>query len=104
LPVTEFEFPFHGNCDLIMAAVLPSVITKEKPAYLVCENRVSKPVDIALYSSDGNSKIRDIRAGQSGDNEGLLILPWDAKDVPPGNYRIRWTVRDSYREFPVEVK
>ena len=41
--------------------------------------------------------------------EGIHILQWDGADLAgkvklqPGAYRVRWTVADGYREFPVTL-
>jgi len=104
LPVTEFPVPFSNNCYLNLATVLPSVITKESPSFLVNQSRVSGPVEIALYSRDGKDKIRSIRAESKADDAGLLIIKWDGKELSPGDYRIRWTLKDQYRDFPITVK
>ncbi len=104
LPVTEFEVPFHNNCDLIMVAVIPSIVASNAPSFLISHNRIASPVEIALYSSDGKNKMQDIRQGKSDDSEGLLIIPWDHPAVAPGEYRIRWTVKNDYREFPITLQ
>lgn len=104
LPVTEFSVPFSNNCYFNMVTVLPSISTKDKPAYLISQNRVSGLVTIDLYSNDGKNKICNIHEGKKDSNEELQILQWDRKDTAPGNYRVRWTFKDQCREFPVTIK
>ena len=104
LPVTEWTVPFSNNCYLNLATVIPGTIAKGISSYLISQNRVAGPLDIALYSSDGRTKIQSIRTGLKEDDEGLLILKWECKDTAPGNYRVRWLYKDQYRDFPVTVK
>ncbi|RJP22362.1 MAG: hypothetical protein C4527_21965 [Candidatus Omnitrophota bacterium] len=108
LPVSEFDVPLHSDCYFSMAAVLPRANSAEQSRYLVSQTRIPGFVEIALFSGDGQQKIMDIRSHENKetkkDGAGLLIVEWQGKGIAPGDYRIRWTVRDGYREFPVSVR
>ena len=66
---------------------------------------------MALYSADGKDKVLVIHqgkiAGGLDGHAGIFVLQWDpasSKDTPlKGDYRIRWTSVDGYREFPITV-
>ena len=59
-------------------------------------------------SADGARKVAGIFSGKTtggtDGREGILLVPWDAKDAVPGAYRVRWTLKGEYREYPVTVK
>jgi len=103
LPADVLDVPFSPNCTLSMAAVMPSDIERGKPALVACQARVAGDLKIELRGEDGKQAVATLRkAGPHG--PGILNLTWDAKDTKPGRYRIRWTLKDQYREFPVEVR
>jgi hypothetical protein len=107
LPVTEFKVPFASSKYFTMVAVMPSVVRKGRRSYLVSKSRVPGDVEIALHSEHGARKVADIRkretAGGTDGRAGLLIFKWDGGGARPGAYRVRWTLKGEYREFPVRL-
>jgi hypothetical protein len=58
-----------------------------------------------VYSIEGK-KITNLYQGKI--NEGIFIIIWDGKDPKEkvtykGDYRIRWSIGDGYREFPIVI-
>ena len=108
-----FDWPYYHSCkSLTVAAVLPSIVKKGNSAILLCKARIPQdPFEIALYSADGKKKVLVIHQGKIDGGldgrEDTFILQWDpasTKEKPlKGDYRIRWTGVDGYREFPVTV-
>ncbi len=108
-----FDWPYYHSCkSLTVAAVLPSVVKKGNSAIILCKARIPQdPFEIALYSADGKEKILVIHQGRidggTDGHAGIFILQWNpATSSTPlnGDYRIRWTGVDGYREFPVTVE
>jgi hypothetical protein len=59
-----------------------------------------------LYST-GGKKVHNLYKGKIG--EGIFMITWDGKDPAKkanyqGDYMIRWTIGEGYREFPVIIK
>jgi hypothetical protein len=107
-----FDWPYyHSDKSLTVAAVLPSIVKKGESAILLCKARIPQdPFEIALCSADGKEKILVIHQGKiDGGLDGLVgifVLPWDpasSKTPLKGDYRIRWTGVDGYREFPITI-
>ena len=108
-----FDWPYYHRCkSLTVAAVLPSVVKKGDSTIILCKARIPQdPFEIALYSADGKDKILVIHEGKIhgglDGHAGIFILQWDpasSKEKPlMGDYRVRWTGVDGYREFPVTV-
>ncbi|MGD1002808.1 MAG: hypothetical protein ABSA67_19130 [Candidatus Brocadiia bacterium] len=108
-----FDWPYYHSCkSLTVAAVMPSVVKKGASTIILCKSRIPQdPFEVALYSADGKDKVLVIHqgkiAGGLDGHAGIFILPWDpasSKDKPlSGDYRVRWTGVDGYREFPVTV-
>jgi hypothetical protein len=103
LPADVMEFPFSSCCTLTMAAVMPGVVVKGRPALVSCVSRVDGELGIELYSSDGKEKVAVLRP-EGKHPAGICNLPWDAKDVVPGQYRVRWTLKGEHRDFPITVQ
>ena len=108
-PVDFTECP-----DLNMAVVIPSTITKDAEALIVCKSwSAADTLEIALYSKDGSEKTRTLCTtfleGGGDGLAGIHIFPWDGTDPDHtttfrGDYRIRWTFAGGYREFPVTLE
>ncbi|MEP6948102.1 MAG: hypothetical protein ABI863_02455 [Ginsengibacter sp.] len=91
--------------DLYCAVVLPHAVPGDGKSIILCKSWKGGDLQIDLYSIDGE-KITNIYAGKIA--EGLFITQWDGKDPAnkttfKGNYRIRWSIGDGYREFPVVI-
>lgn len=105
LPITELHRPFHSNKSFIMAAAMPAMVGRGETTLIACQNRVAGPVKIELRSEDGIQVVKTVReAPQKDDGAAVMIVPWSANDIKPGNYRIRWSLGDDYREFPITVQ
>ncbi len=104
LPVTELKVPYHSDSSLIMAAAMPGFIIQGKQTNLISQTRIKGNVTIELYDKEGKKRIAVIRQGNPEKPAGAsnLIHPWKA-DAAPGEYRIRWTVNNNYREFPINI-
>jgi hypothetical protein len=108
-----FDFPFHSIKSLTVAAVMPSVAKKGTPSIVLCKARIPQDkFEVALYSGDGKEKLQTLYQGKidggADGHAGIFILQWDpasSQDQPlkKGDYRMRWTGIDGYREFPVTV-
>lgn len=103
LPATAWDFPFSNNSTLSMVAAMPSAVERGKPTVLACQTRVEGDLTIELRSEDGKGAIATLREA-SPRRPGILNLTWDTKDTKPGRYRVRWTLKGEYRDFPIEVR
>jgi hypothetical protein len=109
-----FDWPWYHSCkSLTVAAVLPSIVKKGNSTILLCKARIPQdPFEVALYSADGKERVLVIHQGAiPGGTDGLagiFILPWDPasskEKALKGDYRVRWTGVDGYREFPITVE
>ena len=96
-----------------MVAVIPHIITRGKESIIINKSWKSGELEIALYSTDGE-KIKKlyngpIEEGFYGGPSGIFLITWDGtdpdnKETYAGNYYIRWTFGDGYRELPVIIK
>lgn len=102
-PAAVFDRPFNSCCTLTMVAVMPSVVVRGRPSVVSCIARVEGDLTIELVTSDGQKRVAVLRA-EGKRPRGIFNLAWDAKDVPAGRYRVRWTLRGEHREFPVTVE
>jgi hypothetical protein len=111
LPVTVFDFPASTCHSLTVASVLPSVIKRGTPTIVFCKLRVTGDLKIALYSGDGKKELATLHQGKveggADGHAGVFLIQWDPATVKDqalkGNYRIRWTVADGYRDFPITI-
>lgn len=95
---------FTESKDLYLAAVLPHQIKKDQQSILVCKSWNSGELKIDLYSDKGK-KLTNLYTGNIG-KEKTFVHTWDGKDpvtgkVYQGDYKVRWTINDGHREFPV---
>lgn len=96
---------FTESKDLYLAAVLPSRIPANGQSVIICNTWKPGELQIDLYSADGE-KLANLYKGMI--KEGLFMMKWDGKDPAgrtsyKGDYRIRWTISNGCREFPVSV-
>ncbi len=113
-PVTVTPVIFTECRYLNMAVVMPHNISKDGEALIVCKAWAGAgTLEIALYSKDGVEKISvlDSKYFEGGGDglAGISIFPWDGADPEnkrtfSGEYRIRWTFIDGYREFPITIE
>ena len=113
LPATPFDVPFGVIKSITVASVMPCTVTKGKPSVVLCKARIPVDLEVAVYSADGKNKLLVLESGKvaGGDDgkEGVHMFTWDGGDpagkvkLAKGPYRVRWTVADGYREFPVTV-
>ena len=93
--------------------VLPHVLKKGTRPYILCKSRIDQEIEVAVYSADGKEKKLTLHKGPvKGGLDGMagqLCIQWDGADpstkapLPKGEYRMRWTVPDGYRELPVSI-
>ena len=102
-PASVFDFPYSSCSTLSMATAIPSTVDRGKRAVLACLGRVPGELTIDLYSADGRKKLRALgRSAQK--TAGYFNLTWDTGDTAPGSYRVRWTLKEEHRDFPITVK
>ncbi len=102
LPVQVFDFPFHDNSTLTMVAVLPASVERGQPVIAGCQARIAGELTVELRSGDSSQILRELHHGQQ--RIGVRNVTLETADLEPGTYRIRWTLRGEYREFPFEVR
>ena len=102
IPVVNFT-----ECkDLYLATVLPHIIAKDEKSIIICKSWIPGELQIDLYST-GGKQVNNLYKGKIG--EGIFIITWDGKDPAKkatykGDYKIRWTIGEGYREFPIIIK
>jgi hypothetical protein len=106
-PATPLDQPFSVVKSVTVAVVMPCIIVRGKPSIVLGKVRIPEDLEVAVYSADGRKKLLVLYQGQfaggpSG-HDGIQVLQWDGGDLAKGDYRIRWTVADGYREFPVTI-
>ena len=99
--------------SLTVATVMPHIVKTGRPSIVLCKSRITQDLEIAVYSADGKEKKLTLHKGQiKGGIDGMagqFYIEWDGADpagkvaLPKGEYRMRWTVPDGYREFPVSI-
>jgi hypothetical protein len=113
LPVTVFDVPLSECRSITAAAVMPRTVQKGNNSVVFSKAVVPVELEVAVYSADGKEKLLTLFKGKAeGSTDGVAgfhIVQWDGTDPAgtrsfQGEYRIRWTVPDGYREFPIAVK
>jgi hypothetical protein len=99
--------------SLTVATVMPHIVKKGKQSIVLCKARITEDLEVAVYSSDGKEKRLTLYKGEvKGGIDGLagiFYIQWDGSDptgkvtLPKGECKMRWTVPDGYREFPVII-
>jgi len=103
VPVVNFT-----ECkDLYLATVLPHKVPKDGKSIIVCKSWNAGELQIDVYSTAGE-KLTNLYKGNI-DKETLFVITWDGKDAAKkaiynGDYKIRWTIGNGYREFPITVQ
>lgn len=96
-PVHVLQFPVHECAGLAMAAALPGTVPMGDSTVLATKPTIPGKLEVALYRGGVRQEVlysADVQAG-------LFLLPWTPK--VPGDYLVRWTFGDGYREFAVRV-
>jgi hypothetical protein len=96
---------FTESKELNLATVLPHIITNEKKSIIICKSWIPGELQIDVYSTDGK-KVSSLYRGKI--SEGISMITWDGKDPAKketykGDYKIRWTIGNGYREFPIVI-
>jgi hypothetical protein len=91
--------------DLNLATVLPHKFIKGEKAIIICKSWIPGELKIDVYSTDGK-KITGLYNGKI--SEGTFLITWDGTDPAKkatfkGDYNIRWTIGNGYREFPIVI-
>jgi len=107
-PVTVRDFPFTECSDIYMAAVMPHITGGGKKSVIASKSSKAGQLEIALYSNDGKKKIKQLHKTRVR-AEQTFVMEWDGTDPDTkqkyvGDYTIRWTLTDGYRQFPVTIK
>jgi hypothetical protein len=97
---------FSGCRNMNMAVVIPGVISKGVKSVIINNSWKPGELEIALFSGDGLNKIKSLYNGPA---RSMFMIEWDGIDPDKkenfkGDYRIRWTMENEYREFPVTIK
>jgi len=112
LVVTEKVVPFGNSKEITVATVIPYIITTGQKSTIVTKSDESGPIEIALFTSDGASKLRTIFKGDIVGNpdghKGFRMIQWDGTDPDTGEqymgeYIIRWTFKDGYRDYAIKI-
>ena len=101
------------NCpSLTVATVMPHILSAD-PSVVLCKSRIANDLEVAVYSADGKDKVCVLYDGKIGDGMGgtadIVIFRWDGADpatkvrLPSGDYVVRWTVPDGFREYAVTL-
>ena len=105
--VRVHPFNYTESSELSMAAVLPHIITIVTESIIINKSERPGKLEVSLYSIDGK-KIKQLYKGNAGkESSCIFIITWDgtdSKETYKGDYRIRWTFGDGYREMPVVIK
>ena len=104
------SFQFTECRDINMAVVIPSVVVRGEESVIINKSWTSGNLEIALYSGDVKKKVLYngyIQGGSDGLG-GIFLFKWDGNDPDgletySGDYKIRWTLGNDYREFPIYV-
>jgi hypothetical protein len=106
------EFLLSECRSITAACVLPHVVRRGARSIVLSKAGVPVDLEVAVYSADGKEKLLVLHKGKvdggTDGHAGIFILQWDGTDPAgkrtfDGAYRMRWTVPDGYREFPLTV-
>ncbi len=97
------DFPFNPCSTITMAAVMPCVAEHGESVSIACQGRLGGKLKIELYSEDGSTGLDVLQETELRRPPFIFNLHWDTGELPPGDYRIRWTLQGEYREFPLEI-
>ena len=107
------DIQVYPNTEIVMAVAIPAHISvsKGEKTRLVCKVNVQGPVTVNLLSEDGKTtlfEIGKIEIKPYKDMYGVSSIEWDGKDQSgkalKGNYRVRFTLNDSTREWRVKLE
>ena len=92
--------------DLNLATVLPHTLKNGEESVIICQSWIRGDLQIDMYSTD-DRKICNLFNGKI--DKGIFLITWNGKDPAKkmtykGDYKIRWTIGDGYREFPVVIE
>lgn len=93
--------------DLYMATVLPYQVGKNEHAIIVCKSSASGELVVDLYSKQGK-KLENLFKQDIQKNR-TVVHTWDGKIGADkkrytGEYVIRWSFGNGYREYPLFLK
>ena len=104
-PVKLPKVNFSDSKEIRMAVVIPGTINSGETFIIANTSWQSDDkTEITLYSKNGKRKLATLHTSSRTQN----IIEWDGKDPETqeqykGDYRIRWTLGDGYREYPVTI-
>ena len=99
------EVIFTESKDLNLAAVLPHKIPAGGQSIIICNSWNSGQLEIDLYKTSGEKVVNLFKGNVKA---GLFMMKWDGKAPEgqgkySGEYKIRWTINNGYREHPVII-
>lgn len=97
------DFPFHPCSTITMAAAIPADLHRGEFVLVACQGRTGGEVVVELRSADGERRVAELGKAELARAPFIHNLSWDSSDAKPGRYRIRWTLGDEVREFPIEI-
>ena len=104
------EIPIYPSKDISMAVVIPAHIStgKNETMKIACQVQAKGTVKIALFSADGKTAVFEIGSLDAKRANDFFSMKWDGKDKAgkpfKGAYRVRFTMEDSTREWPVKLE
>ena len=102
------KFEFTECADISMAAVLPQTISRGEKTIIANKAFKAGELEIALYSKDGKKKIKQLHKGRVRVDQ-IFVMEWDGTDPATkqkyaGDYTIRWTLNEGYRQRPITIQ
>ena len=100
------EMKFTESEDLYMASVLPHNVQKGQEAIIICKSWNPGELQVDLYSKRGK-KVGNLFTENINENK-TVVYTWDGKHPQTkkalkGDYVVRWSINEGYREFPVNL-
>lgn len=100
------EIKFTESADLYLATALPHKVQQGQKAIIVCKSKNPGELKIDLLTKRGK-KMGNLFTGSINENR-TFVYTWNGKHPESdkslkGEYKIRWSIGDGYREFPVNI-
>lgn len=108
--VTLPDIPIYPSRDISMAVCIPAHISaaKNEMMKIGCKVKAVGTVKLNLFSDDGKTSLFEIGSLTAKRGNEFCSMKWDGKDKSgkalKGNYRVRFTMKDSTREWPVKLE
>lgn len=106
LPERIYQREMQNHPYVYMAAVIPSHIKAGGEAHICSVYYKSDDLTLSLYDEEGK-KIKDIHTLKHESGKPAQYIynhNWSTDGLQPGTYRVRWTTRDSWRDYRIVIK